>query len=98
MIELTELVGHVQALVPKLAAQLGGEGQAAVAASEPVFGQQTPRFGSHGEDFVVVNRLVSLPSSSAGSLPLPNASTPARRPVRPIKKMAPDWRTEIFRQ
>jgi uncharacterized caspase-like protein len=57
LIELSELVGHVQNLVPKLAARLGGDGRAAIAVPEPTFGQQTPRFGSRGEDFPLVRRL-----------------------------------------
>ena len=55
-IELSELVRHVQSMVPKLAADLGGTGRSAVAL--PAFGvHQMARFGSRGEDFPVVRRL-----------------------------------------
>lgn len=54
-IELSELVRHVQSVVPKIAADLGGKGRAATA--EPVFGKQAARFGSRGEDFAVAQRL-----------------------------------------
>jgi WD40 repeat protein len=54
-IELSELVRHVQSMVPKIAADLGGAGRAAT--SEPVFGKQAARFGSRGEDFAVARRL-----------------------------------------
>jgi uncharacterized caspase-like protein len=45
LIELSELVGHVQSVVPRIAAGIGS--------ADP----QTARFGSHGEDFVVARRL-----------------------------------------
>jgi hypothetical protein len=51
-IELSELVRHVQSVVPRVA-----EGLARAATSEPVLGKQTARFGSRGEDFVVARRL-----------------------------------------
>ena len=54
-IELSELVRHVQSVVPKIAADMGGSGRAATA--EPVWGQQAARFGSRGEDFAVAQRL-----------------------------------------
>jgi WD40 repeat protein len=61
-IELSELVAHVQDLVPKISAELQGFGraetvvrQSLVLASSP--GAQTARFGSRGEDFVFVQRL-----------------------------------------
>jgi WD40 repeat protein len=54
-IELSELVRHVQNVVPKIAADLGGKGRAAT--SEPVYGKQAARFGSRGEDFALVERL-----------------------------------------
>jgi WD40 repeat protein len=54
-IELSELVRHVQSMVPKIAADLGGTGRAAT--SEPVSGKQAARFGSRGEDFAVARRL-----------------------------------------
>jgi hypothetical protein len=52
-IQLSELVAHVQSVVPGLAQGLAR----AVTQSRPVFGVQTPRFGSTGEDFAVVKRL-----------------------------------------
>jgi WD40 repeat protein len=52
-IQLSELVAHVQSVVPGLAHGLAR----VVTQSEPVFGVQTPRFGSTGEDFAVVRRL-----------------------------------------
>jgi uncharacterized caspase-like protein len=55
LIELSELVAHVQDVVPKVAADLGGQGRAAT--SEPIYGKQVARFGSRGEDFVVGHRL-----------------------------------------
>lgn len=45
------LVAHVQALVPKLAADLGGKGRAAIGVAGSTAGlRQTARFGSRGED------------------------------------------------
>jgi hypothetical protein len=55
-IELSEIVAHVQAEVPGLAAKLKRPGRAAPVL-EPELGKQSPRFGSRGEDFVVVRRL-----------------------------------------
>jgi predicted patatin/cPLA2 family phospholipase len=52
-IQLSELVAHVQKVVPCLAHGLAR----AVTQTEPVFGVQTPRFGSTGEDFNIVRRL-----------------------------------------
>ncbi|HRN87748.1 MAG TPA: hypothetical protein PK271_04025, partial [Hyphomicrobium sp.] len=56
-IELSELVAHVQTRVPQLAADKGGTGR--TIASSPVTdpGQQSARFGSRGEDFILVDRL-----------------------------------------
>jgi WD40 repeat protein len=56
-IELSELVAHVQALVPKLAADLGGAGRSAFAGPRPSTLHQAARFGSRGEDFPLVGRL-----------------------------------------
>jgi hypothetical protein len=63
-IELSELVAHVQALVPRLSAELRGTGRAAVALSRPTDGgqrsvdfRQTARFGSRGEDYALMRRL-----------------------------------------
>lgn len=50
VIELSELVGHVQGVVPKVAADWDGNGRAAT--SEPVYGRQAARFGSRGEDLL----------------------------------------------
>jgi WD40 repeat protein len=55
LIELSELVAHVQTVVPRIAAKGGGRGQAV--ASEPIGEKQAARFGSRGEDFVVARRL-----------------------------------------
>ncbi|MEZ5842775.1 MAG: hypothetical protein R3D27_03475 [Hyphomicrobiaceae bacterium] len=57
IIELSEIVAHVQAMVPKLAAQFGGDGRAGVAIPEPVMGEQSARFGSRGDDFALVKRI-----------------------------------------
>jgi hypothetical protein len=55
LIELSELVAHVQTTVPKIAAKGGGRGH--VVASEPAGEKQVARFGSRGADFVVARRL-----------------------------------------
>jgi hypothetical protein len=55
LIELSELVAHVQAAVPKIAAKGGGRGQAV--ASTPLGEKQAARFGSRGEDFALARRL-----------------------------------------
>jgi uncharacterized caspase-like protein len=52
LIELSELVRHVQSVVPKVAS-----GLVRAATSEPVLGNQTARFGSRGEDFALARRL-----------------------------------------
>jgi uncharacterized caspase-like protein len=57
LIELSELVAYVQDRVPKLAAQAGGTGRSFTAVFTQVGVSQTPRFGSRGEDFALVNRL-----------------------------------------
>ena len=56
-IELSELVAHVQRIVPELAARFGGLGRASVESRAPVMGQQSARFGSRGEDYVLVERM-----------------------------------------
>jgi hypothetical protein len=61
-IELSELVTHVQTLVPKLAAELGGTGRTAIAVAGSTIDRQTARFGSRGEDFVLAKRLNDGPS------------------------------------
>ena len=54
-IELSEVVTHVQTLVPKLAEGLGGRGRTAIAvAGSTTVERQTARFGSRGEDFTLV--------------------------------------------
>jgi uncharacterized caspase-like protein len=54
-IQVSELAGHVQDLVPKLAA--GGDARAAFAARGPAGASQSARFGSRGEDFVFARQL-----------------------------------------
>jgi uncharacterized caspase-like protein len=59
-IELSELVAHVQDLVPKLAAgaKMTGGGERGLAVSAvPKRDEQSARFGSRGEDFVLAGRL-----------------------------------------
>jgi uncharacterized caspase-like protein len=61
MIDLLELAGHVQDLVPRLSAELdsAGRGVAAlpIAASPSAGDAQSARFGSRGENFALVERL-----------------------------------------
>jgi WD40 repeat protein len=57
MIELSELVTHVQDQVPKLAASLNGRGLVAIAATPSTPDRQTAHFGSRGEDYPLVRRL-----------------------------------------
>lgn len=57
VIELSEIVAHVQAQVPGLAAKLKREGRAASVVATPEYGKQSARFGSRGEDFALVRRL-----------------------------------------
>jgi uncharacterized caspase-like protein len=57
MIELSELVAHVQDQVPRLSAKLNGRGRAAVAVRGSAGEQQSARFGSRGANFVVVGAL-----------------------------------------
>jgi hypothetical protein len=54
-IELSELVAYVQAEVPKLAAKFGGTARAETATTKRQ--GQSARFGSRGEDFVLVTRI-----------------------------------------
>lgn len=56
-IELSELVAHVRNGVPQISARLNGRGHAAVAARGSTGYGQSARFGSRGEDFVLVPRL-----------------------------------------
>jgi uncharacterized caspase-like protein len=53
-IELSELVAHVQSVVPELAAKYGGTARGETAAT---LSRQTARFGSRGEDFAVASKL-----------------------------------------
>jgi hypothetical protein len=55
LIEFSELVGHVQNVVPNIAAKGGSRGRAL--ASEAQWEKQSARFASRGEDFVVARRL-----------------------------------------
>ena len=57
IIELSELVAHVQAIVPKLSAELNGTGRTTVAVRGSAGDTQAARFGSRGEDFALVRRL-----------------------------------------
>ena len=60
LIELSELVAYVQDQVPKLAAKLGGVGttKSALGGATAISDiRQQARFGSRGEDFVLVGRL-----------------------------------------
>jgi uncharacterized caspase-like protein len=57
MIELSELVTHVQDQVPKLAARLNGRGLVAIAVTGSTPDRQSAHFGSHGEDYPLVRRL-----------------------------------------
>jgi hypothetical protein len=60
MIDLNELVTFVQDRVPKLAAELGGTGRAAVVVTRSIRGdddRQSAKFGSRGENFVLARRL-----------------------------------------
>ena len=57
LIELSELVAHVQDKVPMIAAKLNGRGRAAVAARGTEDGRQSARFGSRGEDFSLVRQV-----------------------------------------
>ena len=56
-IELSEIVLHVQDQVPKISAKLNGRGRAAIAARGSSDDRQSARFGSRGEDFVLVRKL-----------------------------------------
>jgi uncharacterized caspase-like protein len=58
-IELSELAAHVQALVPRISAELGGPGHATgrVAPFVDEAFSQSARFGSRGEDFVVARKV-----------------------------------------
>lgn len=57
VIELSELVAHVQVLVPKLSAKLNGRGVSMIAVRGFKDDKQSAHFGSTGEDFAVVQRL-----------------------------------------
>ncbi len=53
VIELNEIVDHVQKVVPGIAKEL----VVAWTSAGPVYGEQTPRYGSVGEDFAIAARL-----------------------------------------
>ncbi len=55
IVELTELVAHVQEVVPTIATRLQARGH--VVLPGPTIAPQTARFGSNGEDFPLVRRL-----------------------------------------
>jgi uncharacterized caspase-like protein len=55
LIELSELVSHVQGAIPKIVSDKGGSGQAVTSSTD--WDKQAARFGSRGEDFVVARRL-----------------------------------------
>ena len=57
LIQLSELVAYVQDRVPTLAGQAASTARTFTAVSKAVEVQQTPRFGSRGEDFPLVRRL-----------------------------------------
>jgi WD40 repeat protein len=57
LIELSELVAHVQDAVPKISEELNGEGRAAIAVPGFVADRQTAHFGATGGDFALVKRL-----------------------------------------
>jgi hypothetical protein len=57
LITISALVAYVQDRVPKLAAQVGSKFRSFTAVSNRVEVNQTPRFGSRGEDFPLVRRL-----------------------------------------
>jgi WD40 repeat protein len=56
-IELSELAAHVQERVPKIGAELHGEARGFAVVADMDKRRQTARFGSRGEDFVLVRRL-----------------------------------------
>lgn len=101
-IELAELVAHVQTMVPRLAAELGGSGRTATGiggstiavSAAPPPDRQTARFGSRGENFALVKRLTPAATSTVASPQPPNGS-PLRRPAQ-SKVVAPDWRREVW--
>jgi hypothetical protein len=57
LIELSELVTHVQNQVPKFSAELGGRGVSTIMVRGSKDDRQSVHFGSTGEDFAVVRRL-----------------------------------------
>jgi hypothetical protein len=59
LISLSELVEHVELLVPKLVAESEFGGGANEVKTKSVAERQTARYGSRGEDFVLVKRLQS---------------------------------------
>lgn len=57
VIELSELVAHVQNQVPKFSAELGGRGVSTIVIRGFKDDKQSVHFGSTGEDFALVRRL-----------------------------------------
>jgi hypothetical protein len=57
VIELSELVAHVQDAVPKISDELHGRGRAAIAIPGLIYDRQSAHFGSTGGDFAVARRL-----------------------------------------
>jgi hypothetical protein len=57
LIQLSELVSHVQGAVPKISEELNGAGRAAIAVRGLGDDRQTAHFGATGGDFALVKRL-----------------------------------------
>jgi WD40 repeat protein len=57
VIQLSELVAHVQNVVPKISGELNGTGRAAIAARGLGDDRQTAHFGATGGDFALVKQL-----------------------------------------
>jgi hypothetical protein len=57
LISLSELVEHVESLVPKLAVESEFSGELSNIKTKSAAGRQTARYGSRGEDFVLSRRL-----------------------------------------
>jgi hypothetical protein len=57
LIELSELVAHVQSTVPRISEELNGIGRAAIAVRGSGDERQSAHFGATGGDFPVARRL-----------------------------------------
>jgi hypothetical protein len=57
LIEVSELVAHVQDRVPRLSAELNGRGVSMIAVRGSGDDNQSAHFGATGEDFALVRRL-----------------------------------------